>query len=146
MGASSAEIDQEIKEAQRELGETLGVLERRAARGARVYGRVAAGVLVGAAFVVVGVMVYRRRQQKNAVKRLHHVLFESVRDFPKEMTSKLKKRLPVKVVITDKDDAGDEGNVWNGIAAKIAPTLVGSATGAVMARLRRTPDGAVAAE
>lgn len=146
MGASSAEIDQEIKEARGELGETLGVLERRAARGARVYGRVAAGVLVGAAVVVVGVMVYRRRQQKNVIKRLHHVLVESVRDLPKEVSSELKKRLPIKVLITDQDDAGGEGSAWDGIAAKIAPTLVGSATGAVMARLRRTPDEAVAAE
>jgi hypothetical protein len=146
MGASSAEIDQEIKAARGELDETLGVLESRAARGARVSARVAAGVLVGAAVVVVGVMVYRRRQQKNVVKRLHHVLYESVRDLPKEMTSKLKKQLPIKVVITDKDDAGDEGSAWNAIAAKIAPTLVGSATGAVMARLRRTPEEAAAAE
>jgi hypothetical protein len=146
MGASSAEIDQEIKAARGELDETLGVLESRAARGARVSARVAASVLVGAAVVVVGVMVYRRRQQKNVVKRLHHVLYESVRDLPKEMTSKLKKQLPIKVVITDKDDAGDEGSAWNTIAAKIAPTLVGSATGAVMARLRRTPEEAAAAE
>jgi hypothetical protein len=146
MGASSAEIDQEIKEARGELDETLGVLERRAARGARIYGGVAAGVLLGAAVVVVGVMLYRRRQQKNVARRLHNVLVESVRDLPKEMTSKLKQRLPIKVVITEKDDAGGEGSAWNGIAAKIAPTLVGSATGAVMARLRRRPDEAIPAE
>jgi len=146
MGASSAEIDQEIKEARGELDETLGVLARRAARGARIYGGVAAGVLLGAAVVVVGVMLYRRRQQKNVARRLHNVLVESVRDLPKEMTSKLKQRLPIKVVITEKDDAGGEGSAWNGIAAKIAPTLVGSATGAVMARLRRRPDEAIPAE
>jgi hypothetical protein len=146
MGASSAEIDQEIKEARGELDETLGVLARRAARGARTYGGVAAGVLLGAAVVVVGVMLYRRRQQKNVARRLHNVLVESVRDLPKEMTSKLKQRLPIKVVITEKDDAGGEGSAWNGIAAKIAPTLVGSATGAVMARLRRRPDEAIPAE
>ncbi len=146
MGASSAEIDQEIKAARGELDETLGVLERRAARRARTYGKVAAGVLVGAAVVVAGVMIYRRRQQKRVVQRLHHVLFESVRDLPHEMRSKLKKRLPIKVVITDKDDSAGEGGAWSGIAAKIAPTLVGSATGAVMARLRGTPDEAVAAD
>lgn len=146
MGASSAEIDQEIKEAREELDKTIGVLERRAARGARRYGLVAAGVVVGAAVVVAGVMVYRRRQQKDVLKRLHHVLFESVRDLPEEMTSKLKKKLPIKVVITDKDDESGGGSTWSGIAAKIAPTLIGSATGAVMARFRGTPDEAVAAE
>ena len=146
MGASSAEIDQEIKAAREELDETLGVLERRAARGARVYGRVAAGVVVGVAVVVVGVMVYRRRQQKTVVNRLHHVVFQSLRDLPEEMTSKLKKKLPIKVVITDKDDEGGGGSAWSGFAAKIAPTLIGSATGAVMARLRGRPDEVVAAE
>jgi len=35
MGASSAEIDQEIKDTRRELDEKLGILERRAASGAR---------------------------------------------------------------------------------------------------------------
>jgi len=52
------------------------------------------------------------------------VLFESVRELPEEMASKLKKRLPIKVVITDRDDdggEGSEGSAWNGIAAKIAP-------------------------
>jgi hypothetical protein len=146
MGASSAEIDQEIRDARGELDETLGVLERRAARGAQVYGRIFAGVAVGVAVVVVGVLVYRRRQQSNVVKRFRDVVFESVRDLPDEMTSKLKKKLPIKVVITDKDDEAGGGNAWSGIVAKIAPTLVGSATGAVMARLRGTPDKAAAAE
>ncbi|MEA2644353.1 MAG: hypothetical protein QOG08_1379 [Chloroflexota bacterium] len=146
MGASSAEIDQEIRDAREELDETLGVLESRAARGARVYGRIVAAVAVGAAVVVVGVMVYRRRQQKNVVKRFRDVVLQSVRDLPDEMTAKLKKKLPIKVVITDSDEEGSGGNAWSGIAAKIAPTLVGSATGAVMARLRGTPDEAAAAE
>jgi hypothetical protein len=146
MGASSAEIDQEIKDARGELDETLGVLERRAAQGARVYGRAAAGVVVGVAVVIVGVIVYRRRRQKNVAKRLHRVLFESLRDLPEEVTSKLKNKLPVKVVITDRDDEDSRGSAWSGIAAKVAPTLVGSATAAVMSRLRGTPDEVVAAE
>ena len=146
MGASSAEIDQEIRDVRGELGETLGVLESRAARGARLYGRVAAGVAVGVAVVVVGVVVYRRRRQKNVARQLHRVLFETVRDLPHEMTSKLKKKLPIKVTITNRDDDGGGGNAWTRIAAKIAPTLVGSATGAVMARLRGTSDEAATAE
>jgi hypothetical protein len=111
-----------------------------------VYGRVAAGVALGVAAVVVGVVVYRRRRQKNVVRRLHQVLFESVRGLPEEMTSKLKKVLPIKVVITDRDDNSGGGSAWSSIAGKIAPTLVGSATGAVMARLRGTPPEAVTAE
>ena len=62
------------------------------------------------------------------------------------MTSKLKKKLPIKVTITNKDDDGGGGNAWTSIAAKIAPTLVGSATGAVMARLRGASNEAATAE
>ena len=146
MGASSAEIDQEIRDVRGELGETLGVLEGRAARGALLYGRVVAGVAVGVAVVVVGVVVYRRRRQKNVARQLHRVIFETVRDLPHEMTSKLKKKLPIKVTITNQDDDGSGGNAWTSIAAKIAPTLVGSATGAVMARLRGASNEAATAE
>jgi hypothetical protein len=146
MGASSAEIDQEIRDTRSELDQTLGVLERRAASGARTYGRVAAGVAAGLLAVVVGVVVYRRRRQKNVARQLHRVLFESVRDLPEEVTSKLRKRLPIKIVITDRAEEDSAGNVWTGLAGKIAPSVVGSATGAVMSRLRRSPTDHAATE
>jgi hypothetical protein len=142
MGASSAEIDQEIRATREELEETLGVLERRASTSARLYARVAAGVAVAAAAVVVGVIVYRRRRRKNVFKNA----FDSVRDLPDNVTSSLKKKLPIKVTISDRDDEGGAGNPWSGIAGKIGPSLVGSATGAVMARLRGTADEASPAE
>jgi hypothetical protein len=146
MGASSAEIDQEIRDTRSELDQTLGVLERRAASGARTYGRVAAAVAAGLLAVVVGVVVYRRRRQKNVARQLHRVLFESVRDLPEEVTSKLRKRLPIKIVITDRAEEDSAGNVWTGLAGKIAPSVVGSATGAVMSRLRRSPTDHAATE
>ena len=142
MGASSAEIDQEIRATREELDETLGVLERRASTSARRYARVAAGVAVAAGAVIVGVIVYRRRQHKNAVMHL----FESVRDIPDDVTSTLKKKLPIKVTIGDRDDDGAAPSAWTSIAGKVGPSLVGSATGAVIARLRGTPDEASAAE
>ena len=95
MGASSAEIDQEIRNTRGQLDETLADLERRAAKGARIYGRVAAGMAVGVAAVVVGVLVYRRHRQKSVAKQLHRVLLDSVRDLPEEVINKLKKNLPI---------------------------------------------------
>jgi len=145
MGASSAEIDQEIKDTRGELDQTLEVLERRAARRLRGYGKVAAGVAIGVAAVVAGVLVYRRRRERKVVNRFHRALSDA-RSLPEEMTSKLKQRLPIKVVITDRDGESRGGTAWTGIAGKIAPTLVGSATGAIMARLRGTPDEVVAAD
>jgi len=99
---------------------------------------VVAGVAFGVAVVVVGVVVYKRHRRKNVARQLHRVLFETVRDLPHEMTSRLRKKLPIRVTITNRDDSGG-GNAWTSIAGNIAPTLVGSATGAVMARLRGTP-------
>ena len=146
MGASSAEIDQEIRETRSELDQKLDVLERRAKASARVYGRVAAGVAVGVLAVAIGVVIYRRRRDRAFAKQLHHVLFESVRDLPEKVTSRLKYKLPIKVVVTDNAHEESASNAWVSIAQKIAPTVVGSAAGAVVARLRGNPPAATASE
>jgi hypothetical protein len=52
----------------------------------------------------------------------------------------------VTVVFGERADEASAGNPWSALAAKVAPTLVGSATGAVMARLRGAPAEGVAAE
>jgi hypothetical protein len=126
MGASSAEIDQEIRETRSELEQKLGVLEQRAVSGARLYGRVAAGVAVGVIAVAIGVIVYRRRRDRALFNRLHHALFETVRDLPEEVASKLKQKLPIKVVVTDRAHEESTPNAWGNLAQKIAPTVVGS--------------------
>jgi hypothetical protein len=140
MGASSAEIDQEIRETRRELDQKLEVLERRAASGARTYGRIAAGVAAGVIVVAVGVVLYRRRRKRAVVKQLHQVLFQKVRDLPDDVTSRLRRRLPIKIVVTDKAHEESGSKAWAGIAEKVAPTVIGSATGALLARFR-TPAG-----
>lgn len=139
MGASSAEIDQEIADTRRELDQTLGALERRAAMRAKAFGRIAAGVAVGVAAVAIGVVVYHRSRQRNGAKQLHHALVDAIRDLPEEVTARLKKRLPIKVVVTDRADEERSPSAWTSIAGKLALTLVGSATGAVMSRLRGSP-------
>jgi hypothetical protein len=145
MGASSDEIDQEIRETRAQLDQKLGVLERRAAFGARRYGRIVAGVAAGLAAVAVGALVYRRHRQKAVVKQLRDAVFESVHNLPDEAASRLKRRLPIKVVVTDSAHEVGGQSAWAGIAGKIAPTIVGSATGAVVSRLvNGTPPEAAA--
>jgi hypothetical protein len=139
MGASSAEIDQEIRDTRNELDRKLAVLEQRAASGARRYGRIAAGVAVGIVAVGIGVVIYRRRRERALVKQLHEVLFETIRDLPHEVASRLKNKLPIKVVVADKAHDESTSNPWMSLAHKIAPTVVGSAAGAVVARMRGTP-------
>jgi hypothetical protein len=135
MGASSDQIDQQIRETRGELNQRLEVLELRAASGARRYGRVAAGVAVGILAVAVGVIAYRRHRRQTAVKQLHDMLFESVRDLPNDRASRLKRRLPIKVVVTDRAHEEATPSLWAGIAGKVAPAVAGSAAGAIMSRV-----------
>ena len=146
MGASSAEIDKEIRETREALDQKLAILERRAASGARTYGRIAAVVAVGVLAVAVGVVVYRRRRRRVTVQQLHKSLFKAVRDLPDEAKARLKAKLPIKIVITDKDHEEGTSNPWANLAQKIAPTVVGSATGAILARMRGTPPDSTASE
>lgn len=145
MGASSAEIDQEIKDTRRELDEKLAILERRAASGARVYGRVAAVVAVGVVAVVLGVVIYRRRRDRKMVRQLHEALID-IRNLPADVISRLKDKLPIKVVVTDRAHDESAPNAWVSLAQKIAPTVVGSAAGAVASRMRGTPPDTLASE
>jgi hypothetical protein len=146
MGASSAEIDQEIREAREELDRKLGILESRAASGARTYGRIAAGVAVGVVAVAIGVIVYRRRRQKVTVTTLRKAVFETLRDLPDEARARFMEKLPIKIVVTDKDDEEGTSNTWSSLAQKIAPTVVGSATGAILARMRGAPPDSTTGE
>jgi len=140
MGASSDQIDQQIRETRSELDQKLTVLELRAKSSARRYGRVAAGVAVGVLALAVGAMAYRRYRQRTVVKQLYNLLiqsFESVREMPDGLTSQLKRRLPIKIVVTDRARAESSPNAWTNIAGKIAPAVVGSAAAAVVSRVMR---------
>jgi hypothetical protein len=140
MGASSSEIDQEIRNTRGELDEKIAILERRAASGARVYGRVAAGLAVGVLAVVLGVVIYRRRRDRRVVNQLHDALVD-MRDLPADVISRLKDKFPIKVVVTDRAHEESTPNAWVSLAQKIAPTVVGSAAGAVASRMRGMPSG-----
>jgi hypothetical protein len=135
MGTSSDEIDREIRETRSQLDQDLGILEQRAASGARRYGRIAAGVGVGVAAVVIGAFVYRRYRRRAVVKQLREVLLQSLRDLPDEVTSRLKDRLPIKVVVTDHANEESTPSAWASIARKVAPAVAGSAAGAVVSRV-----------
>jgi hypothetical protein len=147
MGDSSDEIDREIRETRRQLDQNLGILEQRAASGARRYGRIAAGVGVGVAALVIGAVVYRRYRRRSVVKQLREALLQSVRDLPDEVTSRLKRRLPIKVVVTDRANEESTPSAWASIARKVAPAVAGSAASAVVSRVvHGTPQTPTTAE
>jgi hypothetical protein len=128
MGDSSDEIDRQTRETRARLDQELEVLEEHAESSERQYWRVAAGVGVGLAAVVIGVMIYRRARRRSLVKQVRDVLFESVRDLPDEVTSRLdevtsrlKDRFPNRDAVMDRaHEAGDLASAWAGMAGKVA--------------------------
>jgi hypothetical protein len=160
MGPSSDEdeIDRRIREADRELDEGLELSERQAASSR--YWRLAAVAGAGLAAVVIVTIVYRRRRKRVLVEHLRDVLFESVRDLPDEVTSRLdevgtrldevgsrlKEQLPAEVVVAARRHQQSAADALTGIARKAAPAVVGSAVGALLSRLVRAsrPDTAAA--
>ena len=110
-----------------------------------MYGRVAAVVAVGVVAVVLGVVIYRRRRDRKMVRQLHEALID-IRNLPADVISRLKDKLPIEVVVTDRAHDESAPNAWVSLAQKIAPTVVGSAAGAVASRMRGTPPDTLASE
>lgn len=135
--ADEDEIDRRIREADSQLDEELEVSEEQAASRARQYWRLAAVAGMGLAAVVIVTVVYRRRRKRVLVEHLRDVLFESVRDLPDEVTSRLKDQLPAEVVIAAMRHQDRAAEALAGIARKAAPAVVGSAVGALLSRLVR---------
>ena len=136
MGASTDEIDRQISSTRDQIDANLDVLERRAASGARRVGAfAAAGLVAGLAVAGVVYLVYRKVRKPSLAERVHEMLPAAVADLPDDIKSRLKAR-PFKVVITDRSEDAEPG-MWASIGKRVAPTLVSSAFGAVMAQASR---------
>jgi hypothetical protein len=147
MGAKTDEIDRQIEKTRDHIDENLGVLEQRAATNALRYGRIAAVVLGVLTLTGAGVLIYRRISRPSRKEQLQSMLIEALRDLPDmlrglpdEVTTRLKKPLPsVKVVVNGGDAAGEPGTLES-IARKVAPSIVGTASSALIGRFTRPHD------
>jgi len=146
MGASTDEIDRQIRETREHIDENLDVLEHRAASNAVRYGKIAA-VLVGVVVVAgASVLIYRRMNRPTRSEQLRSMVMEalkdlpgSLRDLPDEVSARLKKPLPsIKVVVNGAE--ADEPSTVRRILRRVAPAVAGTASAAVMERLTRTSD------
>jgi hypothetical protein len=147
MGAEADEIDRQISETRDHIDENLGVLERRAASNAMRYGRVAAVVLGVVAVAGAGVLIYRRINRPSRREQLQGMVIQalkdlpdSLRDLPEEVTSRLKKPLPSIKLEVNGAGASSEPATLGRIARKVAPTIVTTASGALLDRFVRQPD------
>ncbi|HSS94793.1 MAG TPA: hypothetical protein VLR46_12520 [Candidatus Dormibacteraeota bacterium] len=140
MGASSAEIDRQIKETRQQLDANLSVLEQRAAARARL-ARVAVAAGAGLAAVVgAGLVIYAMRRRRSPAARIHDAIPGRVRRLPSAVARKLKRSHPAaKVVVADPDEAS-ASRAWESIAQKVVATMAVSAAGQLASRLVEPPD------
>jgi len=138
MGASTREIERQIKETRERMDDNLNDLEGRAASSAVRYGRVAAIVVAAIAIGGAGFLIYRRMHRPTLKDRLDGLSIESLRELAEELSGRLKERLP-SVTVTVNDKSPREPGTVESIVRKIAPALVGTASTALLERVVRPP-------
>ena|SRR5690242_8726255 len=137
MGASAREIEQQIKETRDRMDENLGVLEGRAARGAKRYGKIGVAVVAAVGVAAAGYFVWRKTRRPALKNRLEHLPPESLRELVEEAIARLKKPVPsVKVTINEVD--GRPGTLES-VFRKVAPALVGTAAAGLLRRVTAPP-------
>jgi hypothetical protein len=135
MGASPREIEQQIKETRERMDQNLNVLESRAASGAVRYAKIAAIGIAVAVVAGAGFLIFRRMRRPTLKARVERMSPESLRELIDALASRLRKPLPtVRLTVSDK---GSEPRMIQSIARKVAPTLVGTASTAIVERVAR---------
>jgi hypothetical protein len=136
MGASADQIEREIRETRERMDENLGVLEDRAVSNAVRLGRIAAVALVVAGAGLAGFLIYRRVRRPALKERLEAVSPESLRDLAVEIGTRMKEKFP-SVTVTVNERKEPEPGPMQTILRKVAPTLIGTASTAVIEKMTR---------
>ena len=137
MGSSAAEIDRQIASTRDHLDENLGVLEKRAASGAKkVGGMAAAGLVAGLAVAGLAYLVLRKVRKPSLGERVNDIMPDAFADLRDDLKKRFGNR-PFRVVITSGDAARAEsgGSLWQATARKVAPAAATAAASALVARL-----------
>lgn len=135
MGASTDQIDRQIKETRERMDENIGTLEERAAANAMRYGRIAAIVVAAVLAAGGAIFVYRRLRKPTFKDRLRSVSPRALRGRARELGSRLRrvrKEMPtVTLTVTDADEPGTVER----IVRKVTPALIGTASTAVIEKV-----------
>ena len=138
MGASADQIEREIRETRDRMDENLGVLEDRAASNAVRYGRFGLIALVVAGGGLAGFLLFRRMRRPSIKDRLEGLSPEALRDLAAELGGRVKKQMPSVTVTVNKE--AEPGPVQS-ILRRVAPSLIGTASKAVIEKVTRQSDG-----
>jgi len=137
MGASTDQIDRQIKETRERMDENLGTLEERAANNAIRYGKIAAIVLGAALAGGAAFLIVRRLRRPTLSQRVRGMSPDAMRELAGELRSRIKdarKSMPsVTVTVNDKEKA--EPGTLESIVRKVAPAVIGTASTAVVEKL-----------
>ena len=147
MGASTHDIDRQIKETRDQIDENLGTLEQRAASTALQYGRIAVIVIGAVAVTGAGILIYRRINRRGRREKLQRLVAQALRNLPDslreradEVKTTLKKPLPSVKVVINGDEAPRQPGTLESIVRRVAPAVVSTASGAVIDRLGRSSE------
>jgi hypothetical protein len=140
MGASADQIEREIRETRDRMDENLGVLEDRAVSNAFRYGRVALIALVVAGGSLGGFLLFRRMRRPSIKDRLEGLSPEALRGLAVELGARVKNQMPSVTVTVNEKKEKEPGPVQS-ILRRVAPTLIGTASTAVIEKVTRQSDG-----
>jgi len=134
MGASSAEIEQQITETRQHLDANLRVLERRAASGVRRVARAAAIVGVGiASAALVGFVAYRLTRQRSRASAVMDAMPRSFRRLFRRVAHAFEHR-PRMINVANAEVSRGPSTWWT-IAEKVGTAVAVSAAGALVTRI-----------
>jgi hypothetical protein len=139
MGRSADEIDRQIRETRDRIDENIEVLEKRATSSAVRYGRIAAVVVGALAAGGAAYLVYRHFRRPTWRDRLTGLSPESLHSLVDDLTSRLKdvKDSMPSVTVTVNKDHDTEPGMLESIVRKVGPSLVGTASTALIERVTR---------
>ena len=144
MGASTDQIDRQIRETRERMDENLGVLEERATSNAARYGRVAAIVVAIGAGAGAAYFLYRRLHKPSLKDRLKGMSPENMRELAQELGDRLKsmrETMPA-VTVTVNDRGKAEPGTLESILRKVAPAVAGTASTALIEKVTGRGGGA----
>jgi hypothetical protein len=136
MGASADQIEREIRETRERMDENLALLEDQAVSNAVRFGRIAAVALVVAGAGLAGFLIYRRVRRPALKERLEGVSPEGLRDLAVEIGTRMKEKFP-SITVTLNDKREPEPGLARSVLSKLAPSLIGTASTAVIEKLSR---------
>jgi len=143
MGASAREIERQIKETRERMDNNLNELEDRAASNAVRYSRIAAIVVGVVAIGGAGFLLYRRMHRPTLKDRLDDLSIENLRELAEAVSGRLKGQLPSVTVKVNGPTPREPGTIES-IVRRVAPAMLGTVSTALLERVSRRSDEALA--